>query len=153
MKTPVLLEKSLVDNRALALVDIENLAGTAQPTAELIREIESIFYSTAQMNKISQTYISCNHLAGFYVGTSWERSCKLCFRSGEDGADLALLEQIDAIPNLKDFNYVVIGSGDHIFAPLARKLTSQGHFVHVISGAGGLSHELRSSASHVSSLN
>jgi len=153
MQKTVLIDKTLVDNRALALVDIENLAGTPQPSAELIREIESIFYSNAHMNKMSQTYISCNHLAGFYVGTNWERSCTLCFRSGQDGADLALLEQVNAIPNLKDFHYVVIGSGDHIFAPLARKLKRQGHFVHVIARPESLSGELRRAASHVSSLN
>ena len=50
MQKPVLIDKTLVDNRALALVDIENLAGTPRPSAELIREIESVEHSILEVN-------------------------------------------------------------------------------------------------------
>jgi len=54
-------------------------------------------------------------------------------KSGPNGADLALLDSIDAETISERYSRVVIGSGDNIFAPIARYLVNQGVEVIVIS--------------------
>lgn len=56
---------------------------------------------------------------------------------GEDRADAALIEAVDIAWVVANFGQVVIGSGDHIFAPLARRFRAAGlHVVQVIGGGG-----------------
>lgn len=50
-----------------------------------------------------------------------------------DGADAALLNAIDLYRAARDYDELVIISGDHAFAPLAHKARSFGMRVHVIS--------------------
>jgi NYN domain-containing protein len=62
-------------------------------------------------------------------------------RGGLDAADHQLLRRIQTeLPPSCDT--VVIGSGDHIFAPVARELRARGLRVEVIACAGSISHEL-----------
>lgn len=153
MKPTVAHNRRHTLTRGLALVDIENLAGTPKVSAELVKEINEIFYEMAQMDPLSHTYVACNPKAGFNVGYGWEHTHNLCLKGGKDGADLALLEQLNAIPNLDEFYYIVIGSGDHIFADVALELRRKGHFVHVIARKESIAPNLRRAANHVTHLN
>jgi hypothetical protein len=64
---------------------------------------------------------------------------------GPDGADLALLQVLEhEIP--RSCGTVVIASGDHIFAPIARQLRAEGRRVEVVACAGTVSAELYASA-------
>jgi hypothetical protein len=76
--------------------------------------------------------------------------CRLGIRShahegGENAADLALLEalQYDVPTSCKT---VVIASGDHIFAPAARRLREEGKRVEVVACVGTISAALYASA-------
>ena len=65
--------------------------------------------------------------------------------SGQDGADLALLEALEYdVP--RSCGTVVIASGDHIFAPAAKRLREQGKRVEVVACAGTISAALYASA-------
>jgi uncharacterized LabA/DUF88 family protein len=65
---------------------------------------------------------------------------------------LAIIDEVRSITNLSQFGYVVIGSGDHSLAPMARSLRNDGVFVHVISREGSLARELKKQASFVTLL-
>lgn len=67
--------------------------------------------------------------------------------SGPDGADLALLSSIYAPQLASRFERLVIASGDHIFAPLARHAREVGMHVHLVTGEAGVSGELAAVAS------
>ena len=70
--------------------------------------------------------------------------------NGPDGADLALIDSIDVDWATRNFGRVVIGSGDHIFSPLARQLTARGLQVLMVTGGGYCSAELyRACTAHV----
>lgn len=152
MKEPVLLNRTLVKNRALALIDIENLAGTPNLSSQLVTTIKGAFCSIALMNSMSQTYIGCNPEIQAEVCFGWHDKYTLCTKPGKDGADLALIEEIRNIKNLEDYNTIIIGSGDHIFTDIAQDLRNQGHYIHVIVGKGKTSWQLRSAAHKVSQL-
>jgi hypothetical protein len=67
---------------------------------------------------------------------------------GPDAADLALIERIRChLPARADT--VVICSGDHAFAPVARELRAAGKHVIVIARFGGLSARLYVASSEV----
>ena len=59
-----------------------------------------------------------------------------------DGADLALIDSVEIDWVASNFGQVVIASGDHIFAPMARKFRAAGLSVIQVLGAGGCSAEL-----------
>ena len=152
MQYPIALNSSLVRNRALALVDIENLAGTPLPSTGLVQEIKSAFCSLAVMNPMSQTYVGCHPGVTAEVCFGWHDHFTLCSKAGKDGADLALIEEVHNIKNLREYNTIVIGSGDHIFAGIAEQLRKEGHYIHVIVGNGHPSAALRGVAHKVSYL-
>jgi hypothetical protein len=97
----------------------------------------------------SQAVIACNHGAAEAVFWGWDQSARRLVRSGNNGADEALLdvlreENIDA-----RFTQVVIGSGDGIFADAAAWLSGQGLEVTVVSRPDSLSRRLELAASRV----
>ena len=63
--------------------------------------------------------------------------------SVRDGADRVLLDLCDPVFLAHHYERVVIGSGDHIFAPLAAKLAELGVAVDVVARYGACSGELR----------
>lgn len=62
--------------------------------------------------------------------------------AGPDGADLALLSALYAPQFAAKYQRLVIASGDHIFAPLARHARELGMKVHLVHTANGVSSEL-----------
>ena len=70
-------------------------------------------------------------------------------RSGENGADLALLDAYEPSEITSRFSRVVIGSGDGIFAPLAGALAKAGCHVTVVTRPESLANRLRLAASTI----
>lgn len=131
--------------RRLHLVDAENLAGMPQPSTELARFCHDRYLSIAPLGGDDLVVVACNHGAGKCIAFEWPHA-RVLFRSGPDGADLALLDVFSEIGKEGRFDEIVIGSGDGIFAPTASFLEADGIPVTVISRRSSLSSRLRLAA-------
>lgn len=116
----------------LQLIDIENLVGSPIPTQDQAQSVEAEIGRLLQSDVSTQCVIACNHLAASCL-FGYMSATRRILKSGPNGADLALLDSIDAETISERYSRVVIGSGDNIFAPIARYLVNQGVEVIVIS--------------------
>ena len=138
--------------RSIAIVDVENLLKTTNPTPGAIELVSKTFYSVASVSDDCQTILACSHHCADKAFFEWNQSCVRLQRSGVDGADLALIEHVRSIHNLSDFGHVVSGSGDHLFTDLAWDLRDAGHTVHVVARRNTLARSLKEAANFVSFL-
>lgn len=127
--------------RTLHLIDIENLTGTASPTAEEVRDCRHL-YESAFVGAGDLVVVACSHHAFQSVAWEWPRA-RLLLRSGENGADLALLDVIAAEDVAERFAFIHVASGDGIFADAVAQLGSAGVIVTAVSRPESLSAVLR----------
>lgn len=133
--------------RTLYLIDIENMAGTSEPTMAEVISIQSRIRWTVPPDNGDHTVIASSHhnAAATYFG--WTGPAQRLARSGKDGADTALIEAISDTAWIADhYNSVVIASGDHIFAPAVAALKTARIHVIVIAPDSGLSPRMRLAA-------
>lgn len=133
-------------NRTLHLVDVENLAGGSPCSLQGV-SAAAVDYLRLLPPTGGDLYVvatSCNNAPIGYFG--WPTSAQRLMRSGENGADLALLEAYTASEIASKFGRVVIGSGDGIFTDLAIHLTALGRQVIIVSRPDSLSKRLRMAA-------
>ena len=132
----------------MMLVDIENFTGTPSPSTwdvtQAIQCLEGLVPSLGE----SHVVVACSHRAAPTVAFAW-RAARHIWRSGPDGADLALLSVLANERVHERFESVTICSGDGIFADIAGWLGGAGVNVNVISLAGHLSTRLRIAAASV----
>lgn len=129
--------------RHIHLIDIENLAGTPLPTTEQVAEVRSAYQRYIEHG--DHVVLACSHKAYATVGWAWPDARHL-LRSGEDGADLALLEVLDTERVAERYDCVFVGSGDGIFAGPTAALGGQGVPVTVVSRPESLSRRLEMAA-------
>jgi hypothetical protein len=129
-------------DRTLHLVDVENLCAgcncTIQGVSETACEYLSLFPSTEKDLYVLATSFK-NALS---CGLGWPTSSQQLMRSGENGADFALIEAYEPHDMAERFGRIVIGSGDGIFTELANKLTALGCHVTVVTRPECLSKRL-----------
>ena len=135
-------------NRALHVVDIENLAGAAVPTRDRVAEVQGQYLTCLRFGRDDQVVLAANHLALLNAGLGWPHA-RYRVRSGKDGADLELLDVLEHENVATRFSHVVIGSGDGGFGQAAATLAARGVRITVVSRWGSLSHELAKTASTV----
>ena len=101
--------------RQIHFVDIDNL--TAGPTQDLQshRIVRQWYTACTNMHDDDLCFVACSHQSGFAVATVWG-DAKVYWRSGENGADYALLDAISET-NFEGVNQVWVASGDGIFIP------------------------------------
>ena len=133
--------------RTIAFVDIENLTGSATPAAWECDRVRTIVEALIDADQ-TPVVAACSHRAAKTASFMWP-SARWKWRSGADGADLALLDELDPTAIASRFSHVVIGSGDGIFADIAGRLASHGVEVTVVSRRRGLANRLRLAAKHV----
>ncbi|MEH6807068.1 MAG: NYN domain-containing protein [Rhodococcus erythropolis] len=128
--------------RTLHLIDLENLvAGNVTPDScagawdEYRREL-GVRWDDHVVVAVSEK----NALTAFLVLPGTVQ--KVVGPNTADGADHALLDAVDPGWAHARFRQVVIASGDHIFAPLARRLSGDGLLVVQAIGGGWTSTEL-----------
>lgn len=135
----------LSQRRHLVLVDAENLAGCAVPsTCEAAASRAALMAVLVDLDD-SYVVVACNHLAAPAVSWAWPRA-RLLWRSGRDGADLALLEVLASEKVSDRFDRVTVCSGDHLFAEPVAALGAQGVKTTVVGLAGHISSALRLAA-------
>ncbi len=128
--------------RTLNLIDLENLVG-GEVQAPRVREVWSQFVDAVgfRYDDHSTVAVSRRHAAdAFFALPSGIQ--RVIGANRPDGADLALIDCVDIRWVTANFGQVVIASGDHIFAPLAREFRQAGLSVVQVLGAGACSAEL-----------
>lgn len=105
-------------------LDIENLCGTNDLNTKLVTTTFLDYLKVTSAAETDLFTVTSSHHNYKTVAFALKaiRSLHLPLpRSGPDGADLVLIDEIGAARLRKDFDRVCIGSGDHIFAfPLSR---------------------------------
>jgi hypothetical protein len=144
-------EQGIGTERQLILIDIENLTGTPSPThgdlafaelklREVIRDFDGAQCVVASSHRAART-------VAFYFPGARRR-----WRSGPDGADLALLDEMSDLRIMKRFGRLTLVSGDWIFAETVAALGAAGIETTVVSREHSLSRQLRMAARYVTTL-
>jgi hypothetical protein len=137
--------------RHLVLVDIENIVGSGSPTDEQVRAALVLLAEAIPGFSTAQRVWACSHRAAMTVGCAALADRHL-WRSGADGADLALLEVMDTERVEDRYTRVTVCSGDGIFAHSIARLVGHGVAVDVVGRRGHVSTKLRLAAPQVSYL-
>ena len=130
--------------RTLVLVDIENLVGDPLPSSESCDRVRLLLHRICNGAPFP-VVAACSHLAAKSAAFSWHEA-RWKFRSGKDGADLALIEEL--VPNFvaNRFDHLILGSGDGIFTEHVNDLIAAGVAVTVVSRKAALSQKLKQAA-------
>ena len=134
--------------RLLVLIDIENLTGTPSPTTNDVKAAKAALRAAIPDFDDSQRIVSCSHHAAPTVSFAFPTARHL-WRSGRDGADLALIDVLENELVHERYDRVIICSGDGIFADIAASLAGADVDVTAIALEGHLSARLELAARNV----
>jgi hypothetical protein len=133
--------------RSLHLIDLENLCGSGLPTDEVIATVWKTYRYGVPTSPDDQYIVGTSHLC---AQRAWfilpAQGVQRRVRSGTDGAELAILADLDLTHAIDRFDRLVIGSGDGMFTPTARAARGQGLHVHQVTGVGTCARTLAQSA-------
>ena len=128
--------------RGLHSIDFENLTGGPMLIREHGGVVAKAYRDTVGVRDDDHVIIGVNPKAQMDAVDAFPGS-RIVGRPGPDGADLALLKELEDIDWIVSrFDRVVIGSGDHIFVPIVAKLRQRGIVVVVVGLKGHVSAEL-----------
>jgi len=131
----------------LFLCDIENLAGAASPTVGDVRRIDSLIHRAFGVRLLE--VLACDAHNAEVVWFNWTHDARRLIGHGPDGADLELMGVLRHEGVEQRFRRVIIGSGDHIFAEPAMRLTAAGVQVVAAVGRGYCATRLRQAVKDV----
>jgi len=134
-------------SRALHLVDLENLAATAWLSQQVARRTAAEYLALAQFEVGDLIVVASSHRNGLAARAAFP-GATVRWRSGRDGADLALLDAYSEFDHSR-FNRLVVGSGDGIFSGLVASARQGGLVVSVVTRRHSASATLIDSASTV----
>jgi hypothetical protein len=134
--------------RALHLVDIENLAGAPIPSLGQVTEVQDWYMTRMAFGADDQVVMASSHLGLLNAALGWPHA-RYRVRSGPNGADLELLDVLLHENVAARFNHVVIGSGDGVFRQAAASLAARGVLVTVVSRPDSLAAGLARVANYV----
>lgn len=134
--------------RCLVLIDIENLAGTPNPTTREVVRVMDALHDALPIPDRAHCVVACSHHAAKAVSFAIP-SVRHLWRSGRDGADLALLSVLNDERVEERFEYVIVCSGDGIFAARVAQLALSNVNVTVASLRGYLSARLELAARRI----
>ncbi len=137
--------------RRIFLIDIENLVGGAIKTADMVAWARFKLELTLGLNDGDQVVIAASHIGQSSIKKEWG-SARLLVKSGQNGADLALVESITTEGYAERYGEIILVSGDGIFAESVRELRAEGVFVTAAGWKGRMSSKLRNAASEVKYL-
>jgi hypothetical protein len=130
--------------RTLYLIDLENMAGSSELCFADVAKAQVRIRGAVTPAVTDHTVIASSHhnAAASYFG--WTGSAQRLARSGQDGADDALLEVVSDVTWIAArYDHVVIASGDHAFASAVAALKAAGCRVTVVAPDVGLSNRMR----------
>ena len=129
----------------------ENLAGTPCPGHLDVAFAESVVRKLVPDLDEVHCVVACSHRAARTVAFAFPGALRR-WRSGPDGADLALLEEMSDLRVMGRFDRVTLFSGDGIFACSMAALAKEGIETTVVSWHSQLSPRLRLAAQRVVTL-
>lgn len=142
------MRRAFPRGRRLHLIDVENLVTCPRPAASEVSACRRRYAELVKPACGDLCVVACNHGAGAEVGFSWPGARHL-WRSGPDGADLALLEVLTGESVSDRFEAVVVASGDGRFADPVAWLARCGVRATVVANRGSLSRRLELAATAV----
>lgn len=137
--------KRALRGRRLVVVDIENVVGGAVMTREQAHFARHVVAGAVGLRPDEQVVIGTSHVGLLATGLGWP-GARMVIRSGENGADLALLEVLAEERVPERFDEVVLASGDGIFTDVVAALGAGGVRVTVVSRRTACSNRLRMAA-------
>ena len=103
-------------DRALHLIDLENLCGAGSTTAEDAARVLAAYVDAVKIGPADSIHIGvAHHMATAVMPVLCVFPGRLHVRSGRDGAETALLESIDLVHISTRFSRLIIASADHTF--------------------------------------
>jgi hypothetical protein len=129
--------------RLLHILDLENLVGSADFSTRQASDVYRAYVGTAPAGLVNQLVIATSHHAAAAAWFGMPANARRLVRSGQDGADLALLKVLTTEPVASRYDQIVIGSGDGIFAEEAARLQVAGASITVVTRYDSLSRRLR----------
>jgi hypothetical protein len=152
------MAKSLVINpfepeseRHLVFLDIENIVGGPRATAGEVSQAHSELREVIPDIDAVQLIVACSHKAARAMAFEFPGALRL-WRSGPNGADLALINQMGDLRVMRRFGHVTLCSGDGIFTESLAGLAAVGIKTTVVSQADRLSRRLRLAAQQIVTL-
>jgi putative NIF3 family GTP cyclohydrolase 1 type 2 len=139
------LQRVNKEARHLVLIDIENLAATPSPSIQEVRMVMSALRDVVPQYDDAQCVVACSHHAARTVAFAFPAGRRL-WRSGRNGADLALAEVLENERVDERFGRVTICSGNGIFASSAARLARANVDVTVVSLEGHMAARLQLAA-------
>jgi hypothetical protein len=134
--------------RHFVLIDVENVAGLACPTyldlANLHAQLHAVLPDLDEAFRV----VACNHRAAKTVAFEFP-GARQRWRSGRDGADFALLEEMKDQRVMRRFGRVTVCSGDWRFSKSLAELAVLGLETTVVALEGHLSKRLSLAAQQV----
>ena len=134
--------------RHLVLIDIENLVATSSPTKGEVAVARANLRSVVPDLEEAQCIVACSHHAAPAVAFEFYGARHL-WKSGPDGADLALLSVLTNERVEQRFGRVTLCSGDGIFSESVAWLASERVEVTVVALAVALAVRLQLAARSV----
>lgn len=132
--------------RRLHVLDIENLLG-AKVSIARVHVLWDLYRGVVGVGPQDLVVVGCaQHFAPTVLFTLPSSVRVVVGDDLPDGADRALLDAVDARHQAQRFDEVVIGSGDHAFAPMAAELVAGGCAVTLATAAAWVSPALRLAA-------
>lgn len=135
-------------SRTLHCIDAENLSGSPLVSEQRLAAVRAYYLQAVSVGPFDQTIVATSHFNALPVGSAWPEG-KYYWRSGKDGADLALIDAVKEQILQSKFDHVVIASGDGIFGELVWWLTQRGIQVTVVGIPGAIASVLRLVADRV----
>jgi hypothetical protein len=132
--------------RRLHLIDAENLIGSCQPTYDEVMVCRERYAQLVRPGAWDQCVVASSHRAAPAVGFGWPDARRL-WRSGQDGADLALLDVLENENVCARYDRLVLASGDGIFAEAVSRVGAKGLHVTVVANRRSLARRLLMAAS------
>jgi hypothetical protein len=137
--------------RHAVFIDIENLAGAPCPTHLDVASVESKVRELIPDLDRTRCVVACSHRAARTVAFAFPSALRR-WRSGPNGADQALIDEMSDLRVMRRFDRVTLFSGDGIFADSLAMLAAAGISTTVVSWDRQLSRSLRFAAAHVVAL-
>lgn len=134
--------------RHLVFIDFENVAGQPCPTNTDVAAVESTVRQLIPDLDQAHRVVACSHRAAKTVAFAFPGALRR-WRSGPDGADHALIEEMSDLRVMRRFDQVTLFSGDGIFADPLAAVAKAGIETTVVSWASHLSRRLEMAAQHV----
>jgi hypothetical protein len=135
-RVPAFIESLPSRARRYVLFDIENLTCGAKASRAELAKLWSILKGQAPGFSDRDHIVigAARAVTAKYSGVIGEPNVRwVVGANAPDGADRALLTAIDVHRVARDYDELVIASGDHAFAPLARRAKKLGLRVHVVT--------------------